>query len=265
MSVLVLMYHGVDERPGPLFVSPSLFDAHLDVIAESGLPVLTMSEIARLAAEQRLPPRAVALTFDDGFASVLEAAAPRIAKRGLCATVFCVAGHLGRTNQWPTNHPDAPPVPLSSAGELPTLAAAGFEIGAHGMYHTPLGTEDRQEIHREIFEARSVLEQAAGRAIQSFAYPYGALPSRAADEAVRQAYTSACTTRIGRVTAAADLVMGKWFEETLPDRTYSSADEVMSALGWETAANADNGEKPAPAHSKSNKASSSAKHTTPAQ
>ncbi len=57
----------------------------------------------------------------------------------------------------------------------------------------------------------------------------------------------------------------KWFEETLPDRTYSSADEVMSALGWETAASAENGEKPAPAHSKSSKASSSAKHTTPAQ
>jgi len=27
----------------------------------------------------------------------------------------------------------------------------------------------------------------------------------------------------------------KWFEETLPDKTYSSSDEVMSALGWETA------------------------------
>jgi hypothetical protein len=26
----------------------------------------------------------------------------------------------------------------------------------------------------------------------------------------------------------------KWFEETLPDRMYSSADEVMYALGWET-------------------------------
>ena len=57
----------------------------------------------------------------------------------------------------------------------------------------------------------------------------------------------------------------KWFEETLPDRTYSSADEVMSALGWETAASADNDQKAAPAHSKSSKASSSAKHTTPAQ
>jgi hypothetical protein len=27
----------------------------------------------------------------------------------------------------------------------------------------------------------------------------------------------------------------KWFEQTLPDRTYNSPDEVFSALGWETA------------------------------
>jgi hypothetical protein len=27
----------------------------------------------------------------------------------------------------------------------------------------------------------------------------------------------------------------KWFSETLPDRTYNSADEVFSALGWENA------------------------------
>jgi hypothetical protein len=28
----------------------------------------------------------------------------------------------------------------------------------------------------------------------------------------------------------------KWFDQTLPDKTYSSADDVFSALGWETAA-----------------------------
>jgi len=26
----------------------------------------------------------------------------------------------------------------------------------------------------------------------------------------------------------------KWFSETLPDRVYNSADDVMTALGWET-------------------------------
>ncbi len=28
----------------------------------------------------------------------------------------------------------------------------------------------------------------------------------------------------------------KWFDQTLPDKTYTSADEVYSALGWETGA-----------------------------
>jgi uncharacterized membrane protein YraQ (UPF0718 family) len=31
----------------------------------------------------------------------------------------------------------------------------------------------------------------------------------------------------------------KWFEETLADKTYNSADEVMTALGWETTAAAE--------------------------
>jgi hypothetical protein len=31
----------------------------------------------------------------------------------------------------------------------------------------------------------------------------------------------------------------KWFEQTLPDRDYESANEVMSALGWETVAASD--------------------------
>ena len=26
----------------------------------------------------------------------------------------------------------------------------------------------------------------------------------------------------------------KWFSDTLPDKTYNSADDVFSALGWET-------------------------------
>ena len=42
----------------------------------------------------------------------------------------------------------------------------------------------------------------------------------------------------------------KWFEETLPDKTYKSADEVMSALGWEVAAPED---KPAAKPSKAMK------------
>jgi hypothetical protein len=50
----------------------------------------------------------------------------------------------------------------------------------------------------------------------------------------------------------------KWFEETLPDKTYASADDVYSALGWPTGT--PEGESGAPAsssgHSSKSKASS---------
>jgi hypothetical protein len=57
----------------------------------------------------------------------------------------------------------------------------------------------------------------------------------------------------------------KWFEETLPDRTFSSSDEVMSALGWETAPpeGTENADKPPADHVKSKKTSTGSKNVTP--
>jgi peptidoglycan/xylan/chitin deacetylase (PgdA/CDA1 family) len=205
MGVLVLMYHGVEQTPGPLFVEPSMFAAHVDAVVASRLPVLTMSEISDLLRQRRLPDRAVALTFDDGFVSVIENAAPLLIHRGLRATVFCVAGRLGGTNQWPTGYPGTPNINLAPASDLSRLAAAGFEIGAHGMDHEPFDTDDAVVIRREVRDARVALEQRIGVPVHSLAYPYGALPTPEARAAVCETYSVACTTRIGRVHAGSDL------------------------------------------------------------
>jgi peptidoglycan/xylan/chitin deacetylase (PgdA/CDA1 family) len=204
VSVLILMYHGVEQTEGPLFVAPSLFAAHLDAIVASRLPVLTVGEIGDLFHAKRLPDLAVALTFDDGFESVVREAAPLLLERGLRATVFCVAGRLGGTNNWPTARPGAPNVKLARAADLSKLADAGFEIGAHGMDHAPLDTSDSDEIRREICDARAVLEEAVGGPVRSFAYPYGAPPTPEAQAAVRKTYSTACMTRIGRVDNSSD-------------------------------------------------------------
>src|SRR5204862_10841 len=74
----------------------------------------------------------VAITFDDGFASVARTAWPLLAERGLTATVFCVAGYLGGANDWPTQATGAPRLPLADAASLTALAAEGVELGAHG-------------------------------------------------------------------------------------------------------------------------------------
>src|SRR5262249_16377676 len=105
---LVLTYHAIGAGPPPLFVEPSLLATHLDCVVESRATVLTVSRFAAALREGSLPERAVALTFDDGFANVHEEAAPLLAERGLTATVFCVAGHLGGRSDWPSQPPSAP-------------------------------------------------------------------------------------------------------------------------------------------------------------
>ncbi|HYM23661.1 MAG TPA: hypothetical protein VEU08_10640, partial [Vicinamibacterales bacterium] len=84
--MLILMYHGVERRDGPLFVDAATFAGQMDAIVASRLPVLTMREIADHRDARRLPKRAVALTFDDAFVSVVETAAPLLAERRLRAT-----------------------------------------------------------------------------------------------------------------------------------------------------------------------------------
>jgi len=226
MSALVLMYHGVERRPGPLFVEPALFAEHVAAVAESGLPVLTVGDLADRLAEGSLPPLAVSITFDDGFASVVEEAVPVLLARSLTATVFCVAGHLGGRNDWVTNPAGGPVVALAPSGDLARLAGDGIEIGGHGLEHEPLDTADTATIEREVAGGRRVLEDAVGASVRSFAYPYGVL-SEPARSAVAASYAAACTTQVGRVHPGAD----PWSLRRVDAHYLRSPERLARALG----------------------------------
>ena len=125
MRALILAYHAVEAGPRPLFVEPPPFRAHLDLLAESDVEVVSLERIVRGLRDGDLPDRCAAITFDDGFVSVADTAAPLLAERGMPATVFCVAGWLGRTNDWPSQPDGVPRRDLADANALAELAAAG--------------------------------------------------------------------------------------------------------------------------------------------
>jgi peptidoglycan/xylan/chitin deacetylase (PgdA/CDA1 family) len=203
-SALILTYHAVEQGPPPLCTSPAQFRDQLDVLIDAGAEVLTVGGIADALRKGALPPRTVAISFDDGFASVARHAAPALAERGLPATVFCVAGALGRTNDWPSQPARAPRRPLAEASELRALRDAGIEIGSHGVEHAPLARASDRLARREVVDSRAALEDAVAEPVRSFAYPYGAPPSAAAEWLVRQTYSAACGTDLGTVPVGAD-------------------------------------------------------------
>jgi peptidoglycan/xylan/chitin deacetylase (PgdA/CDA1 family) len=107
----------------------------------------------------------VRITFDDGNASDLEHALPALRERGLKGTFFVVAGRLGE------------PAFLDEAG-VRELAAAGMEIGCHGMRHRPWRGLRADALREELFEAKGILEAVLERPVTKAACPFGSYDRR---------------------------------------------------------------------------------------
>jgi len=205
VSALALTYHAVERGPSPLCVDPKRFADQLDLIVETGVRTVTVSELAAALRNGRIAERTLALTFDDGAASVARTAAPLLLERGLVATVFCVAGHLGGRRNIQTKPAWAARIDLAAADELATLARLGFEIGSHGMEHVPLTAATPESVlRRELHDSRRTLEEALGVEVGSFAYPYNVRSGDARRAAVEAGYRAACAGSLALVGRAAD-------------------------------------------------------------
>jgi peptidoglycan/xylan/chitin deacetylase (PgdA/CDA1 family) len=90
----VLMYHRIAlERVDPwgLAVSPARFDEQVQWLGQHRT-ILPLAEFARLQQEARLPARALAITFDDGYACNATTAAPILEAHEAPATFFVTTG-----------------------------------------------------------------------------------------------------------------------------------------------------------------------------
>ncbi len=134
----VLIFHRVTPQPDPLFpdeVDAARFDALLRWIG-GWFRVLPLDEAVAALAERRLPPRALAISFDDGYADNHDVALPLLQRHGMPATFFIATGFLDGGRMWndtvveavraaPGDAIDLTPLGLDGVGrvELGSLAA----------------------------------------------------------------------------------------------------------------------------------------------
>lgn len=95
-GLLVLIYHRVLAAPDPLSlgdVDVDRFASQMELLAD-GFNLLPLREALERLKSRSLPPRAVSVTFDDGYADNLEVAVPIMTRFGIRATVFVASGYL---------------------------------------------------------------------------------------------------------------------------------------------------------------------------
>jgi peptidoglycan/xylan/chitin deacetylase (PgdA/CDA1 family) len=193
-SVPILLYHSVSETPSELLraftVTPTAFRRQLEAIAESGVTVLTVSDFVARRDADSLPLRPAVITFDDGFADFATEALPAMAELGLPSTLYVTTGFLTGCPAPPAQA--RPSDPMLHWSQLRELAAAGVELGAHSHTHPHLDTLSVQATREEVVTSKTLLEDALGARVESFAYPNG-YSSQAVRRVVREAgFTSAC-------------------------------------------------------------------------
>jgi peptidoglycan/xylan/chitin deacetylase (PgdA/CDA1 family) len=142
-NVCIITYHRILEHHDPLLEpEPDIgtFTWQMETLA-SCFNVLPIADAITAIREDRVPPRAVCISFDDGYRSCHDFALPILNRLGLPATVFVTTGFLDGGNMWNDRIIEA--IRLLPEGPL-DLQDVG--LGLHLMS----GSEDRKKIAQKI-------------------------------------------------------------------------------------------------------------------
>jgi peptidoglycan/xylan/chitin deacetylase (PgdA/CDA1 family) len=98
----ILIFHRVLSQADPLFpveLDAARFERLMAGVAKS-FNVLPLDQAVQRLARHELPARALAITFDDGYADNHDIALPILQRHGLTATVFVSTGFLNGGRMW---------------------------------------------------------------------------------------------------------------------------------------------------------------------
>jgi len=202
-EVAILTYHSLDDSGATLSTPPRIFAAQMQSLHERGIQVSPLSQVWQVLHGQAGKEPLVVLTFDDGFRNVYEYGFPVLQYYGFPATVFLVTDYCGALNAWPGQPAAVERRPLLGWPEVREMSAAGISFGSHTRTHPDLRGVTREKIEEELVGSKQAIEDAIGRPVDTFAYPYGA-----ANHWVRQLaqahFTLACATTLGYVQPGSD-------------------------------------------------------------
>ena len=213
----ILCYHKTEPVPRRarikgLYLEPELFRQQLAELAAAGFSFVPPGTASGS------PSKTVTITFDDGFASNWEGAAPVMREWGCRAINYLVADRIGKTSDWEA----------AEGGEARTLMdeaqvrdwlAAGHWIGAHTCTHPRLSRISRDRAKEEIVSSRKKLEDMFGTAIDHFAYPYGDYDDAVVDLVREAGFRTAGTMDLGVNERNTDPFRLKRWTARYPTRT----------------------------------------------
>lgn len=170
----ILIFHRVLAAPDPLFpgeVDVTRFDAICAALRRC-LHVMPLDEAVARLRDASLPPRAAAITFDDGYADNHTLALPILQRHGLTATFFIATSFLDGGRMWNDTVIEA--LRRTALDQIDLDELPGGDFGRH-----PLATEAqrRQAVHTLLPRLKYLPAGVRERTSEALAQRAGIAPS----------------------------------------------------------------------------------------
>ncbi len=166
----ILLYHHVSaQTPASTSITPQQFEQHMAYLHDH-YTVLPLIEIVKaLKKRDPLPDNAIAVTFDDGYANILENGHPVMQQYNIPYTVFINPAEIGQRRDQLTWE------------QVKSMQQDGVIFANHTLDHLHMlnreeGETEQQWLKRvvnNVEQAEKMIKDKTGRSLRYLAYPFG--------------------------------------------------------------------------------------------
>lgn len=178
-------------------LSPEKFKRQMRYVKQKGYTPIGLDDLhGYFYKNNTLPSKPIVITFDDGYMDNYEKAFPILREHNFKATIFVVAGLVGKTNQWMKDR-GYPERQLMGWDEIEECKKYGITIGSHTLNHPRLSLLKNKDARREIEDSKKLIEDRIRARVNHFAYPYGDMNESIVNMVEEAGYKTACSARSG--------------------------------------------------------------------
>ena len=191
----ILMYHVIADPPADarypeLYVSGAAFAHEIDWLERRGYHAVTLRDAyLHWQFGIAIPTHPIVITFDDGYHSQFETAAPILRSRGWVGVLDLEVQNT--TRSWGL-----------SEEQVRLLIAGGWELAAHTLTHPDLTQLGAEDLRQEVAGSRAALRSMFDARVDFFCYPAGRLDDKVVAAVRAAGYLGATTTAPGLATPA---------------------------------------------------------------
>lgn len=195
-GIYMLCYHDIakyiDDKKTPHVIAPEVLEAHILELRKRGYVFLSMQDYVAISRGQKSkPPKAVVMTFDDGYASFYETVYPILRKHRVPAMMAIIgswmdggAGNAIRMSTWEQfremeasglvtvashTYDLHKPVYINDRGDM--ASAVSSRLYRAGIYESEEAYADR--LRYDFGKAQKQLEENLGHRSAYLVWPYG--------------------------------------------------------------------------------------------